>query len=381
MDTTTTTINNTNHNTTNHSSLLWDILVAEKREYDLKWFGKTHNAEPPPCILSEKYKTTEKNEIRFNYEIDNLLNIELLSRNPSAIPFLEKNQELIDWRDPNDVLKKIGATYPSLYPENLSFFLDEFKKEVITISPEYGCCSPFLFDPKIIKLLKKIDLARFPTTLHEGHPFNHMKWAYLIETVKNRQAPAPTNDLEAFLMQRLYTNPAFYNRRSGVRNSYSVPAISIHLTMYPVSRPEDLSSFLDEFNKDEIRISPAYISRNPLLFHPEIVEILKTIDLARFPTALLYEGDIHNRKKWEYIIKLVQNPVFSEPPKNAIEEDIWSDVCSNPGAMNLLRQNTEFIDWLRLSQNPSAIDLLRANPAKVSIGFACSNPNIHDLFE
>jgi hypothetical protein len=382
---TTTKMNANTASATNHR-FSWDTLVAEKRAYDLKWFGKKHDPVAPPCLIPEKFKITQKNEPIINYETANLLFSRSLSANYSAIPFLEKNQELIHWDRVNDLLRStLETNYPSLYPTSLSSVLDEFKKEVVQISPEYISGSPFLFDPKIVKLLKNIDISRFPIALYEGHPFNHMKWEYLIETVRNKQPPSPKNDLEDYMMQRIHKNPIMKKSRE-IKNFAPPIRLPIHSSLKPcftVSRPENLSSFLEEFKKEDIiRICPKHMSTSPFLFHPQVVEILTNIDLSRFPVSLLYkrDHDLWNRKKWEYLIQLVQNPVFSEPPKNAIEEDLWSNICANPGAIELIRLNIDFADWLRLSQNSAAIEILKANPEKVFIGYACSNPRVSELF-
>jgi hypothetical protein len=54
-------------------------------------------------------------------------------------------------------------------------------------------------------------------------------------------------------------------------------------------------------------------------------------------------------------------------------------LSENPGAIHLLEQNPDKIDWFFLSKNPNAIDLLKQNPDNIFFGQLSLNPNAIDI--
>ena len=58
---------------------------------------------------------------------------------------------------------------------------------------------------------------------------------------------------------------------------------------------------------------------------------------------------------------------------NAID---WENLCLNPNAIYLLKNNQDNINWKFLSKNPNAIDLLKENQDKIDWFVLSSNPAI-----
>ena len=53
----------------------------------------------------------------------------------------------------------------------------------------------------------------------------------------------------------------------------------------------------------------------------------------------------------------------------------WSQLSSNPNAIQLLSKNPDKINWYCLSSNPEAIQLLSANQDKIDYEYLSLNPN------
>src|SRR6056300_1469089 len=59
----------------------------------------------------------------------------------------------------------------------------------------------------------------------------------------------------------------------------------------------------------------------------------------------------------------------------------WGNLCSNPNAIDLLKNNKDKISWLALSRNPNAIDILENNLDKINRDQLSQNPNMIKLLE
>jgi hypothetical protein len=53
----------------------------------------------------------------------------------------------------------------------------------------------------------------------------------------------------------------------------------------------------------------------------------------------------------------------------------------NPNAIELLRENTEKINWYMLLQNPNAIEIIRENPEKINWNYLSLNKNGIELLK
>jgi hypothetical protein len=63
------------------------------------------------------------------------------------------------------------------------------------------------------------------------------------------------------------------------------------------------------------------------------------------------------------------------------DERAWHLLSSNTGAIHLLEQNLDKVDWWQLSANPAAIHIIEQNLDKVHVPTLCGNPNAVDLLE
>jgi hypothetical protein len=134
------------------------------------------------------------------------------------------------------------------------------------------------------------------------------------------------------------------------------------------------------------RINWFYLSYNPtaidlLLENPNKIQyIMLSGNPAPNARDLLLKYIKTNPSMMEFI--------YTNPSKWAMdfirenyrpEEYKWDDLCQNPAAIELLRENLDTyakkMDWFNLSRNPAAMDILLKNPDKINYFGLCLNPN------
>lgn len=138
-----------------------------------------------------------------------------------------------------------------------------------------------------------------------------------------------------------------------------------------------------------LRENPRKINWFHASYNPAAIELLrenphkiKYIMLSGNPAArdLLLSSNRINKTMMEFIYT---NP--SEWAMDYIRENYrpaeykWDDLCQNPAAIELLRENldkyADKMNWFNLSRNPEAMDILLQNPDKISYFGLCLNPN------
>ena len=91
----------------------------------------------------------------------------------------------------------------------------------------------------------------------------------------------------------------------------------------------------------------------------------------------------HNLNKFNDWDKLSTNPGAIELLKENPDKIVWNflSINSNPEAIKLLKSNPDKINWSYLSLNPNAIELLKANPENIIWDDLSENPNAIELLE
>ena len=126
------------------------------------------------------------------------------------------------------------------------------------------------------------------------------------------------------------------------------------------------------------------ISKNP---SPSVIELLKEnpheeIDweqLSANPNAIELLKANYDNIFWPNLSANTNSEAIELLKKNHYEEIDWALLSSNPNpkAIELLKENPDYIYWKYLSENPNneAIELLKANPNEIDWYYLSKNPN------
>ena len=126
------------------------------------------------------------------------------------------------------------------------------------------------------------------------------------------------------------------------------------------------------------------ISKNP---SPGVIELLKEnpheeIDweqLSANPNAIELLKANYDNIFWPNLSANTNSEAIELLKKNHYEEIDWALLSSNPNpkAIELLKENPDYIYWKYLSENPNneAIELLKANPNEIDWYYLSKNPN------
>lgn len=239
-----------------------------------------------------------------------------LSKNPHAIPLLEKNPEKINWI----YLSENPAAIPIL-KKNLE------KVNWISLSR----------NPVAISILEEnadkinwLSLSENPNAipLLEKHPYK-INGHYLSSN------PAAIPLLKKY--------PEKINWSEFFRNPNAIHVIK---------------DILDENRGVELKKELEEMSWNYLSLNPHAIPILE-----KYPEKI----------NWRFLSK---NPAAIPLLEKYPEKIVWETLSSNPAAIPLLEKNLDKIDWDNLSENPAAIPLLEKNLDKMNWMNLSKNPNI-----
>ena len=97
------------------------------------------------------------------------------------------------------------------------------------------------------------------------------------------------------------------------------------------------------------------------------------MDLSKNPNAIELLKKNSNKINWNL---LSLNPNAIELLKENQDKINWDYLSFNSNAIDILKENKNKIDWEDLSTNPNAIELLKKNQNKIDWWYFSQNPNI-----
>lgn len=130
------------------------------------------------------------------------------------------------------------------------------------------------------------------------------------------------------------------------------------------------------FDAWELTLTPSTLKRLENNYFEHIPWHTLASKLSALSLLCKYLHNFNNDLHFWY--NLSTNPGALKILKNNLEKINWTGLCMNthPNAILLLESNLEKIDWYNLSQNPNAIHLLEKNQEKIDWDNFFQNPNV-----
>ena len=253
-----------------------------------------------------------------------------LSKNPNAIPILEKHTEKIDWDNLSG-------------NENGIWLLQKYIEGKI-VKREKNVCR---FDDYLNSFDREFDCEN---DLYRNESYRNkekINWSLLS---KNPNAiPIMEKNKDKIDKLSLCFNP---NAMHLIDEIFS-----------PIIKP-NLSLLCCNTNPEAIAFVERYGNQNWIDYW----------SLSKNPGAVEFLEKEPENIKWPYL-SMNPNPrvcPFLEANPDKIN---WRNLSREPSAIGILEKNINLIDWVELSMNPGAVHLLKANPDKIVWRSICYNHN------
>jgi len=246
----------------------------------------------------------------------NKLSSRMLSKNPNAVSYLEKNPTKIDWHYLS------SNTNPNA--------IDMIKKN----KQENICWWDLCKNPKAVYLIEE-QLDKLYLLQKKIHPI-YLDWDWMN-------------------WENLFQNPN------------AIHIIEKHLDDFDETYGDDCMLFYLSNNPNAIHI----IEKNLDKLDFDCWRLL-----SKNPNALNLLEKNQDKINWSY---LSQNPNALDLLEKNQDKIDWRELSGNPNALYLLEKNLDKVDWSYLSKNPNALELLEKNQDKINWHEFSANPSIFEM--